>query len=201
VLRCIRTTGRPRAGVLKKVTLREHCRALRLQTVLRPVDVPDHHAVVLGATPSRPSWLRVSKVEVPALPAVPDPLRADLAEYAQKRGDDVEAVRSRRQRWVATVWTDWAQLARRAARQLYQRLYDMRLRLERYSVTHGFETASQDLEDLRAQLNRTRAEIPDGVLAHALTQARENTTTATESPIRPEAGLAAYDSDSLETNL
>jgi hypothetical protein len=99
--------------------------------------------VVLGATPSRPSWLRVSKVEVPALPAVPDPLRADLAEYAQKRGDDVEAVRSRRQRWVATVWTDWAQLTRRAARQLYQRLYDMRLRLERYSVTHGFETTSR----------------------------------------------------------
>ncbi len=60
----------------------------------------------------------------------PKPVRAELVR--------AEPVRAELARWVAGYWQPWAERARpaRQARALYQRLYDLRLRLQRDSATH-----------------------------------------------------------------
>ncbi len=124
--------------------------------LIGPVDVPDSPAVTLGGTPSRPSWLRVAKVADPPRPpippvalarhllggsvgmATPPPLPLDLDDSCARAGDDPGELRVRHADWVERHWAPWAEAARitMAARQLYQQLYDLRLRLARDNATH-----------------------------------------------------------------
>ncbi|WP_242606569.1 AAA domain-containing protein [Protofrankia symbiont of Coriaria ruscifolia] len=123
--------------------------------LIRPHDIPTHTAVVLGTSALRSAWLRVRKVAEPpppALPArlanhlvdatvdLPDPpaLPADFEETCARDGEDPQHLRAELSTWIAGQWEPWANTARpaRSARLLYQRLYDLRLRLARDNATH-----------------------------------------------------------------
>ncbi|WP_018505716.1 AAA domain-containing protein [Parafrankia discariae] len=122
-----------------------------------PRDVPVHAAVRLGPGETRASWLEVGKVAVPepprvprelypyiggvaVLPAAPPALPVDLPERAAGRGEDPAAVTRAHARWVHDSWQPWAAPARaaHAARHLYERLFDLRLR-------HAADTAGLQL--------------------------------------------------------
>ncbi|MCL9797793.1 AAA domain-containing protein, partial [Frankia sp. AgKG'84/4] len=124
--------------------------------LIGPVDVPDSPAVTLGGTPSRPFWLLVAKVADPPRPPIlpvvlarhlvgvpvgigaAPPLPVDLDDRCARIGDDPGELRARHADWVQRHWAPWAEAARitMAARQLYQQLYDLRLRLARDNATH-----------------------------------------------------------------
>ncbi|WP_322748245.1 MULTISPECIES: AAA domain-containing protein [unclassified Frankia] len=123
--------------------------------LIRPGDIPAHGGVLLGPAPGRTAWLQVRKVAEPVAPVLPEPLarhvlsatvtpsgppllRLDCDESAVEEGADPEQIRTELALWVAGSWQPWADKARpaREARRLYQRLYDMRLRLERDSATY-----------------------------------------------------------------
>ncbi|TCJ33789.1 AAA domain-containing protein [Parafrankia sp. BMG5.11] len=122
-----------------------------------PRDVPVHAAVRLGPGETRASWLEVGKVAAPepprvprelypyiggveVLPDAPPALPVDLPERAAGRGEDPAAVTRAHARWVHDSWQPWAAPARaaHAARQLYERLFDLRLR-------HAADTAGLQL--------------------------------------------------------
>ncbi len=125
--------------------------------LLVPGDVPRHRDVHLGSAAGRQAWLQVAKVDLPEAPELPATLtpyvadaRVDL-DVPPTLADDVETTaveaggaptnpRTLLDEWVVAVWTPWSDEARRAraARQLYQKLYDLRLRLQRDSTTHEF---------------------------------------------------------------
>ncbi|MCL9758722.1 AAA family ATPase [Frankia sp. AiPa1] len=123
--------------------------------LIRPGDVPDSGAVVVGPTSTRSDWLRIRKVGEAAPLALPAAVARHLAETAigvdaapslpgdfdercERTGDDPAARRAQFADWVERSWRPWAESARasRAARALYQQLYDLRLRLARDNATH-----------------------------------------------------------------
>lgn len=119
--------------------------------LLRAGDVPEHPGVRLGTSSTCDTWLQVEKVEQPQPPVVPVELdqlldaRHDLDEPPQlleavDEHEDADSIRRVYEQWVARVWSPWAVTARSAcaARELYQQLYDMRLRVQRDTATHEF---------------------------------------------------------------
>ncbi|WP_239308325.1 MULTISPECIES: AAA domain-containing protein [unclassified Frankia] len=118
--------------------------------LIRPVDIPVRHGVLLGPAPGQPAWLAVPKTVEPDAPVLtqrlarhvssatvslsgPPLLPLDFDTSAAERGEDPEEVRAELARWVVEHWQPWAERAMpaRAARRLYQHLYDLRLRLQR----------------------------------------------------------------------
>ncbi|ONH56262.1 DNA helicase [Frankia sp. CcI49] len=119
--------------------------------------VPGHRAVLVGPGSSRESWLEVGKVAVPAPPRLPrlldaylggvdirpdapPRLPAGLRERAAARKEDPEEIIQAHEHWMRVSWQPWASSARAAyaARDLYERLFDLRLR-------HSHDTAGSQL--------------------------------------------------------
>jgi very-short-patch-repair endonuclease len=122
---------------------------------LRPDTIPTQAKVQLGPSPGEGAWLKVGKVIPAPAPTVPgvlvsclsggsdDPwtppvLAGDLDERASAEGRDPQQLREQFSRWMSEAWLPWAHQAKPdiAAAQLYQRLYDLRLRLQRDTATH-----------------------------------------------------------------
>ena len=153
-------TVRPRA--IRLVEYLEALRGLREQPI-RDIaeyrdrrwwagDIPEHPACVVSPAGDEP-WLRVSKAQVPAPPAVPELLAPYLApeelsperepvfapDFAQTLAglpDQQEALRNARNEYVTGPWLEWAVRARAAhrARELYENLFELRQRLQRDSA-------------------------------------------------------------------
>ncbi|MGF7236172.1 MAG: AAA domain-containing protein, partial [Frankia sp.] len=129
--------------------------------LIRPADVPRHAGVLVGAAAAPSAWLRVRKVEEPPPPtlpagfdsylgstavlggtavdaAAPPTLPPDFDETCARHNKDPAPLRAEFAAWMEQQWEPWAELARpaRAARVLYQRLYDLRLQLARDNATH-----------------------------------------------------------------
>lgn len=100
-------------------------------------DLPAHPAVVVGPADPTGPWLRVGRPAPPADPMIPPALVPDLVwdlSYVDTpRLRDERPDRKRElDAWLDAVWQPWAvaAAAAEAARELHDKLYDLRYRLD-----------------------------------------------------------------------
>jgi AAA domain len=115
-------------------------------------DIPDHPSCVVTATGAEP-WLRVSKAQVPPPPPVPSDIEGylvtgvtnpelepafagDFDETFAGSPDEAERLKAVLRGYVDGPWRAWRPTARIAlkARDLYEDLFHLRLRLQRDSA-------------------------------------------------------------------
>jgi len=115
-------------------------------------DIPGHPSCVVTATGAEP-WLRVSKAQVPPPPPVPAEIEShlrtgaadpeaepafaeDFGETFQGSPDEAERLRTVLREYVDGPWRAWTPGAKVAleARELYDDLFHLRLRLQRDSA-------------------------------------------------------------------
>jgi REase_MTES_1575/AAA domain len=101
-------------------------------------DLPDHPDCVLGPDAPAGPWLRVGRPSRPPDPRIPPDLVPHLAwdlstvDEPRLAPDVPDAMRDDLQRWLAGTWRPWthAVAAAEATRNLHDRLYDLRYRLD-----------------------------------------------------------------------